>query len=325
MRMGKLNLNDLDDIIKNYTGIRKKSTLLASGIGEDTCIIDIKSIKDNLMLISSDPITFTSKDIGRFSVIINSNDIYATGGNGYGIILTVLIPPNKTIEDFKILMEEINSECIEHDLEILGGHTEVTNVVNDIVISATIIGTGNENDIVRTSTSKKGDLIFITKPLGIEGTILLFDTVKDKLSLDYYDDIKKFREWLSVRKESMILRNFDISSMHDITEGGLIGALFEMSYASRNGFRIFCENIEVHPLTREICSMLNKDVLRLISSGNLIFTSHETYMDEILEAFDKENIKCSVIGEIIDEGNYFIKYNGINNKIVNTIEDSYLF
>jgi len=83
MRMGKLNLNDLDDIIKNYTGIRKKSTLLASGIGEDTCIIDIKSIKDNLMLISSDPITFTSKDIGRFSVIINSNDIYATGGNGY--------------------------------------------------------------------------------------------------------------------------------------------------------------------------------------------------------------------------------------------------
>ncbi|EIA27759.1 Putative AIR synthase related protein, partial [Candidatus Arthromitus sp. SFB-4] len=117
-----------------------------------------------------------------------------------------LIPPNKTIEDFKILMEEINSECIEHDLEILGGHTEVTNVVNDIVISATIIGTGNENDIVRTSTSKKGDLIFITKPLGIEGTILLFDTVKDKLSLDYYDDIKKFREWLSVRKESMILR-----------------------------------------------------------------------------------------------------------------------
>ncbi len=325
MRMGKLNLNDLDDIIKNYTGIRKKSTLLASGIGEDTCIIDIKSIKDNLMLISSDPITFTSKDIGRFSVIINSNDIYATGGNGYGIILTVLIPPNKTIEDFKILMEEINSECIEHDLEILGGHTEVTNVVNDIVISATIIGTGNEKDIVRTSTSKKGDLIFITKPLGIEGTILLFDTVKDKLSLDYYDDIKKFREWLSVRKESMILRNFDISSMHDITEGGLIGALFEMSYASRNGFRIFRENIEVHPLTREICSMLNKDVLRLISSGNLIFTSHETYKDEILEAFDKENIKCSVIGEIIDEGNYFIKYNGINNKIVNTIEDSYLF
>lgn len=82
-------------------------------------------------------------------------------------------------------------------------------------------------------------MIFITKPLGIEGTILLFDTVKDKLSLDYYDDIKKFREWLSVRKESMILRNFDISSMHDITEGGLIGALFEMSYASRNGFRIF--------------------------------------------------------------------------------------
>lgn len=325
MRMGKLNLNDLDDVIKNYTGMRKRSTLLASSIGEDTCIIDIKSIKDNLMLISSDPITFTSKNIGKLSVIINSNDIYATGGDGYGIILTILIPPNKTIEEFKVLMEEINSECIEHDLEILGGHTEVTNVVNDIVVSVTIIGTGNEKRIVRTSTSKKGDLIFITKPLGIEGTILLFDTVKDKLSINYDDDIKKFKEWLSIRKESMILRNFNISSMHDITEGGLIGALFEMSYASKNGFRILRESIEVHPLTREICSILNKDVLRLISSGNLIFTSHEIYKDDILKAFNDEDIECNVIGEIIDDGNYFINYNGINNRIVNSIEDSYLF
>lgn len=325
MKMGKLNLKDFDDVIKNYMGIKKKSTLLSSSIGEDSCIIDIKLIKEDFILISSDPITFTSKDIGKLSIIINSNDIYATGGNGYGIILTILIPENKTMEDFRSLMEEINKECIEHDLEILGGHTEVTNIVNDIVVSVTIIGVADKKDIVRTSTSKKGDLIFLTKTLGIEGTILLFDEVKDKLSCNYYEDIEKFKTYLSIKDESRILKNFNITSMHDITEGGLIGALLEMSYASKNGFRIVNENIEIHKLTRELCSILNKDVLRIVSSGNLIFTSNKMYKNDILDAFYDKGIKCSVIGEVIDDGDYFINYNGIDNRILANIEDSYLF
>lgn len=310
MRKGKIDLGNLKEIIASYTGVKKSETLLSSSIGEDCCLIDLKSLKDDVMLISSDPITFTSKDIGKLAVIINTNDIYASGGRGYGIILNILLPENKTLEDLKEVMNQIHTECVIHNLEILGGHTEVTDVVNDIVVSLTIIGTSSKNEIVKTSTSKEGDLIFLTKTLGIEGTTILYKEFKEELqnllSEDEKIEIEKFCEMLSIKKECEILKNFKITSMHDVTEGGLMGALFEMSISSQNGFRIFKDKIKIHNATKKICEHLNKDVYHLISSGNLIFTCEKDQKDVVLKEFEKQNIECSLIGEIISKGNYFI-------------------
>ena len=326
MKKGKIDLNNLNEVIKTYTGVQKKQTLLSSSIGEDSCLIDLKSFDDDIMLISSDPITFTSKNIGKLSVIINTNDIYASGGLGYGIILNVFIPPNKTIDDFKNLMEEIHKECIFHNLQILGGHTEVTDVINDIVVSVTIIGTSKKKYVVKTSSSNKGDLIFLTKTLGIEGTVVLFDEFRCELekilTSNEIEEIEKFRDKISIRKECEILRSLKISSMHDITEGGLIGALFEMSMSSKNGFRIFKHNVIIHSVTKKICDYLKKDIYHLISSGNLLFTCESKYENLIKTAFSNENMECFLIGEVIEGGKYIINED-FDKEIPLNISDSF--
>lgn len=308
MREGKLDLNDLKKVIESYTGIIHKETLVRPSIGEDSCVIDLNSLNEEVMFVSSDPITITSKDVGKLSIIINSNDIYASGGSCYGVILNVLLPPHKSVDDFENIMRDIHTECINHDLEILGGHTEVTDVVNDIVVCVTIIGFGNKNHVVKTSSLNVGDLIFLTKPLGIEGTVILFDSfkndVKNILSEEELCEIEKFRNRISVKCESEILKNFNITSMHDVTEGGLIGALFEMSVSSRKGFEILKDKINVHSITEKICSHLNKDVYRLIASGNLLFTASKNLKDEIQNKFSSVGIECSVIGEVLEEGKY---------------------
>lgn len=327
MRMGKLDLKRLDEIIKTYVGVRKKQTILSSKIGEDTCIIDLKLFDDDIMMISSDPITFTSKNIGKLAVIINTNDIYASGGIGYGIILNVLIPPSKSFEDFRSVMEDIHKECVVHGIEILGGHTEVTDVVNDIVVSVTIIGTSKSEEVVRTCCSNEGDLIFLTKTLGIEGTSILFDKFQSELleilSYDEIKEIDKFREMISIKEECEVLKGFKISSMHDVTEGGLIGSLFEMSISSNKGFRIFKRDVKVHKVTKKICDYLNKDVFHLISSGNLIFTCDPKYKKEIEDIFKERDLECFLIGEVIEGGKYFIN-DGEDNEISFNIEDSFL-
>lgn len=324
MKLGKLNLGDLSDVINNYKGVKRSQTLLSSSIGEDSCVIDMNAFEEELLLISSDPITFTSKDIGKLSITINTNDIYASGGDGYGVILTVLIPKHKTLEDFKDLMRDIHNECLNHNLEILGGHTEVTEVVNDIVVSVTILGTLKRENLVKSSTSNRGDLIFLTKTLGIEGTTFLYEEFRDSISEDYSKDIEDFKSKLSIKDECMILRNFNITSMHDITEGGIIGALFEMCTSSGNGFRLFKDKINIHPITKSICEILNKDVMRLIASGSLIFTSSKENCNDILREFSKNNIECSVVGEIIDRGSYFIYEEGHDYEVPFDISDSYL-
>ena len=323
MKKGKLDLKVLKEIISSYTGISKKETLISSSIGEDCCLIDLNLLNEDVLMISSDPITFTSKNIGKLAVIINTNDIYATGGIGYGIIVNVLIPTNKTIDDFKIVMKDIHEECIKHNLQILGGHTEITDVVNDIVVSVTILGICNKNNVVNTCTSKKQDLIFLTKTLGIEGTVVLFDENKKELESILNDEeikeIENFREKISIKNECTILRNFKINSMHDITEGGLIGALLEMSTSSNKGFKIYKDKIQIHNITKKICDYLNKDVYHLISSGNLLFTCEKDQEKLIKEGFKNSNIECNVIGYIDDKGKYYLD----NNKIMFDISDSF--
>lgn len=323
MKMGKIDLENLNEVINSYVGVKKKQTILSSKIGEDTCLIDLNSLDEDILMISSDPITFTSKNIGRLAVIVNTNDIYASGGKGYGIILNILIPPNKTIEDFKSVMSDIHKECINHNLEILGGHTEVTDVVCDIVVSVTIIGVCKKHEVKKSSSSSLGDLIFLTKKISVEGTTILFDEFKEELlSVLNEEDLKEIetlRKSISIKKESEILKDINISSMHDITEGGLIGCLFEMSISSNKGFRIFKDSVLLYNSTKKVCEYLNKDAFRLISSGSLIFTANPKYKKEIEEKFLKEKVDCFVIGEVIDSGKYFID----NKEIEFDIKDSF--
>lgn len=325
MRKGKLDLNDLNKVIESYTGVIHKETILRPSIGEDSCVIDLNSLNQEVMFLSSDPITITSKDIGKLSIIINSNDIYASGGNCYGVILNILLSPNKSLEDFENLMRDIHSECKNHNLEILGGHTEVTDVVNDIVVCVTILGFGSKNHVVKTSSSNIGDLIFLTKPLGIEGTLILFDNFKNDLknilSSQEIFEIENFRNKISIKQESEILKNFDITSMHDVTEGGLIGALFEMSASSRKGFKIFKNQINIHTSTQKICTYLNKDIYRLIASGNLLFTANKNLKNEIEGKFLNHGIECSAIGEVLEEGKYIFRSES-DNELKFDIKDS---
>ncbi len=325
MRKGKIDLKDLDQIIQSYKGATHRETLLRPSVGEDSCIIDLRLLDEDVMFISSDPITITSESIGKLAVIINSNDIYASGGRCYGVILNILLPTNRSIKDFENVMRDIHLECLNHNLEILGGHTEVTEVVNDIVVCLTIIGVSKRNEIVKTSSSNIEDLIFLTKPLGVEGTIILFDKfkrhMKNILSQEEINEVEKFRNKISIKRESEILKDFKVNSMHDITEGGLIGALFEMSISSNQGFKIFENKINVNRVTRKICNYLNRDVYHLISSGNLLFTVSPEYKDNIKEAFLSEDIECSLIGEIAEKGKYIFS-KGNDEQILFNIKDS---
>ena len=58
--------------------------------------------------------------------------------------------------------------------------------------------------------------------------------------------------------------------MHDVTEGGILGAAWEMAYAAGLSVTIDTEAIRILPETSAICSVAGIDPLRLISSGSML-------------------------------------------------------
>lgn len=89
MKTGKLNWDDLNQIIKNSTGALRREVRTGGGVGEDCSIIDFGEYD---CVLSTDPITGASENAGKLAVNINCNDIASSAAEPLGILVTILAP-----------------------------------------------------------------------------------------------------------------------------------------------------------------------------------------------------------------------------------------
>lgn len=313
MKVGKLNWDDLKSIIDNNRGVKREEVRIRSGIGEDCSVV---SFGDYECVLSTDPITGAEVNGGKLAVHINCNDIASCGVEPIGILVTILAPENTTLDDIKKVMKEIGEETKKLNVEILGGHTEVTRAVNKMIISCTVIGKGKEGKAVATSGAKVGDDIIVTKSLCLEGTSIAVNDYIDKvnkiLTKEEIKEAKSYINNISVVKEGTIAGKFGVNSMHDITEGGVLGALWEVAEASNLGFKVYEEKMPISDITKKICNEYSIDPLRFISSGSMLITTSNG--EELVKVLKKEGIKASIIGKII-KGKQVLVSNGIEIEV----------
>lgn len=310
MKPGKLDWDDLESIIKEGNSISREEVKVNSGIGEDCSVVNFGEYD---CILSTDPITGAIDNIGKLAVNINCNDLASAMAEPIGILVTILAPTTSSLEDIKCVMKDIGSEARKLNLAILGGHTEVTEAVNKMVLSCTVIGKTLKDCYVTTKGAKLGDTIIVTKDLCIEGTAILCADykkyLKGILTDDETEEALNYNNSISVLKDAMLLRGLPVSSMHDITEGGAMGALYEVVLASDLGFEVKYEKMPITEISEKVCKRFKIDPLRLISSGSMLITT--SFPEKIKRRLEKNGIKATAIGEIIEKG-YILCKDGIS-------------
>ncbi|WP_291567814.1 MULTISPECIES: AIR synthase family protein [unclassified Clostridium] len=300
MEVGKLNWDDLKYIIDKNKSVKRDEVRVRNGIGEDCAVIEYGNFE---CVVSTDPVTGADENIGKIAVHINCNDIASCGVEPIGILVTILAPPTSNLEDIKKIMNEIDEETKKLNVEILGGHTEITEAVNKIVVSCTAIGKGKKNSAISTSGAKVGDSIIITKKLCLEGTSILvndfYDKCKKVLTEEEINIAKSYVESISVVKEGKIAGDHRANSMHDITEGGALGALWEMAKASNVGFKVYKEKMPISNITKKLCDEFGIDPLKFISSGSMVITTENG--EELVKKMVESGIEATIIGCITEE------------------------
>ena len=300
MEVGKLNWDDLKYIIDKSKSVKRDEVRVGNGIGEDCAVIEYGDFE---CVVSTDPVTGADENIGKIAVHINCNDIASCGVEPIGILVTILAPPTSSLEDIKKIMNEIDEETKKLNVEILGGHTEITEAVNKIVVSCTAIGKGKKNSAISTSGAKVGDSIIITKKLCLEGTSILvndfYDKCKKVLTEEEINIAKSYVESISVVKEGKIAGNHRANSMHDITEGGALGALWEMAKAGNVGFKVYKEKMPISNITKKLCDEFDIDPLKFISSGSMVITAENG--EELVKKMIESGIEATIIGCITKE------------------------
>ncbi len=311
MKIGKLSTQNLKKIIGDNKGAVREEVLVSSKIGEDCAII---KFGDEVCVLSTDPITAGETEVGKLLVNININDIASSGADAVALMITILAPENTEFEKIQRIMQDISDEAKKLNVQIVGGHTEITDSVKKIVVSATAIGKQSRDRVVTTSGSNVFDRILITKGIGIEGTGIIAhekqEELKRVLSDEQIESAKSMLELLSVYKEGRIASKYSVSSMHDITEGGLFGAIWESCLASGRGCTLDLKNIPIKLETKKICEYFNINPYKLISSGSMLITIAENEANRLMVELQSNGIDVYDIGEITENGIMYIDFDG---------------
>lgn len=295
MQIGKLPNEILKDRV--ILPIRKinEDVLVGPEIGEDCSVV---AFGDEVCVLTTDPITAAVNNAGSLGVHICCNDIASAGVRPLGVMVTILAPPSSSLEEISRVMEEVNNACSQLSIDVLGGHTEITDAVNRMVLSVTAIGKGKS--FVTTGGGNPEDDIVVTGFAGLEGTAILASDYENwlKLRLDekIVDRAKGLLKSISVVKAGLLAAEFGVSAMHDATEGGILGAIWETAEASKMGAYIYEEKIPVRDETIEICRVMGLDHMRLISSGSMIITCNDG--EGLCRLFKENGIDASVVGKL---------------------------
>ncbi len=302
MNLGKIPETVLRRSVLKQIGHRREEVLVGPAIGEDCSVLSVA--EDEVLVLSTDPITGTVQDIGTLAVHITANDIASNGAEVIGIMLTILLPDGTEEAELRTAMQDMEAVCKKLNIEIIGGHTEVTKAVHQPIITVTGVGKMKRNQMIKTAGAKPGQEIVMTKWAGLEGTAIIAaareEELRTKYSQSFLDGAKKMIDYISVLPEAMVARTTSVTSMHDVTEGGIFGALWEIGAASKVGLEVDLKKIPLKQETVEICEFYDINPYMLISSGSmLVITDQANYLVDRLKV---EGIAAAVIGRIT-EGN----------------------
>lgn len=302
MKIGKVPENVLKRSVFKQIHKRRPEVVLGAGVGEDCAAIKLAA--DETLVLSTDPITGTAKDIGKLAIQVTVNDLASSGAEPIGVLLTVLLP--ESIREIKLrqMMEQVEEACAKVGVQVMGGHTEVTSVVNQPVITVCGVGKVKDGKIISTGGARPGMDILVTKWIGIEGTSIIAKEQEEQLltrfAAPFVERAKELDVYLSVLSEAAVAVRSGVSAMHDVTEGGIFGALWEMAEASGVGLEIDIKKIPIRQETVEICEFFGINPYQLISSGCMLMAAKDGNL--LVRELEKEGIPATIIGKAT-EGN----------------------
>ncbi|PUA32043.1 MAG: hypothetical protein B9J98_04680 [Candidatus Terraquivivens tikiterensis] len=323
IRFGKLPKEVLEKTVFKWLGARRGDVLLWPAYGEDAAVV---CVPKGRLVVACDPITGSRRLAGWLSVHINANDVAVCGAKPAWFSSCILLPEYDE-RAFASIAKQIHKAASELRVSVVTGHSEVAPCVSEPIIIGTMMGMLEGKKYYTTGGAKPGDMIIMTKTAGIEGTAILATdfsgVLSSKVDASMLRRASSFYRRISVVEDALRIASTGLATaMHDPTEGGILGGLYELAEASGTGFVVYEDAIPVAKETRMLCEALDCDPLKLISSGTLI-ASVRASRKGLLKALKKTGVKAAIIGEVVrkKEGRKLIRSGGVVESIRSSVTD----
>ena len=300
MKAGKLKESILKRSVLKQLHKRNEHFIIGPSVGGDYGAVSVT--EDMAVVLSSDPVTLTRDAIGSTAIFAACNDVACSGAVLQGLSVTMLLPTSFNEEELRELMKDMDKACEICGVDIISGHTEVTRAVKEPLIVVTAMGTVLKKNILHSSGVRPGMDIVATKWIGLEGTAVLAKEKEKELRTRYaqpfIDKAKIFGQMMSILPEAAVAVKSGASAMHDVSEGGIFGALWELAESAGVGLEIDLKKIPIRQETVEICEFFDLNPYKLLSGGCLLIATEDG--NGLLMELEKADIPAVIIGKATD-------------------------
>lgn len=213
---GNIAMPDNDKLI---VGNHSKDDAAVLDMGNGTALI---STTDFFMPIVDDPFNF-----GRIASANAISDVYAMGGKPVLAIAILGWPINKlSAEVAQKVIDGSRSICKEAGIPLAGGHSIDS---PEPIFGLAVNGIVDIKNIKQNNKAQEGDLLFLTKPLGVG----ILTTAEKKGLLKPEHQTLAADQMMQLNKIGEVLGGLDaVHAMTDVTGFGLLGHLTEMAEGS---------------------------------------------------------------------------------------------
>jgi len=307
---GKIPGGSFDELILPRLGFARSNVTHGPAFGVDVSVV---SMGNGIGLaLTSDPLSLIPSlglaESAWLSVHLMANDMATTGHSPMYAQMVLNLPPTLTQSDFTTYWEYIHRYCKDIGVAITGGHTGSIEGQNSTIAGGgTMLLTAPLNEILVSSRAKPGDVVILTKECALSSAAILAmsfpETVQNKLGKETYNHCcDLFYQTSSLPDALAAAASGQVSAMHDVTEGGVLGAVYEMATASGLGVRIYNEALPVGRAQKQVAGLFGIDERFCVGAGAMVIAAEQGGENKIISALAAKQIKATVIGEFTDKG-----------------------
>ncbi|OKS86974.1 AIR synthase family protein [Mucilaginibacter polytrichastri] len=333
---GKITNGGFEQIILPRCGHPRSEIISGPAFGIDVSLIHLPGGLG--LALTSDPLSLIPslglQESAWLSVHLMANDMATTGFAPMYTQMVLNLPPTLSEQDFITYWDFIHQYCNTIGVAITGGHTGSIEGQNSTIAGGgTMLLTAQAKDILLSKYARAGDVIIVTKECALSSAAILAmsfpETVKNKLGPEIYNRGCELFYQTSSLNDGLIAAGtvtpyHEVSAMHDVTEGGVLGAIYEMAIASGNGMVVDNDLLPQSEVQQSICTLFNIDSRFCIGAGAMVMAAKPQHSDKVLARLQQNGIKATVVGQFTPkEQGYRLIESGISKEMPYYSKDPY--
>ncbi len=298
MKIGNVSQTVLQRSILKQLHTRREEAVFDPSVEEMCAAIHTKP--EEQTVISNVSLFGDEKDLAVFAMAHVLNDLWTRGAEPIGVNLSILLPPHAYESRLKAMIEYAERTANEQNVQILNAKAEVSPVISKSIVTVVGVGAVKKGELLQSSMARAGQDVVLTKWIGLEGMLRIVREKEEELAKRFVpaflNQIKEQQVHLMAGKELAIAKDFGVSAMHQITEGGILAALWNLTEASGTGIEVDLKKIAVKQETIEVCEYFHLNPYQMTSTGSVLLAADEG--EGLTALLEREGIKASVIGKL---------------------------